>query len=221
MKTLVLLLAFAASVVVHAQDTQSNVTSVSAETPSASKKLLPDVNFLLNMIPIPLLSEGIGGTVEYKPLPYLSFWGTVERANESMDLNFNPLNSSFDVVNSDYEAGVRLYTTRERLVNFFAEVGYKWTSVATNYSPGLLSGVGASKTDYTSGPIAGGGMRLRWNRHRRFTMMADFELTYEPGLVKNVNYVGSDPGFLGPQSAYLDTRLGYGLVPKAQLGCNF
>lgn len=206
------------NVYAHAQ-TAVVESNIAQEPGPSAKKVLPDFNFLLNTIPLSIGTLGLGGAVEYQPLQTLSLWLGLERQGVGNSLSFD--NELYKVVNTDEAAGLRYYPLAERLLNFFIDAGYKWSRVETDYTPGLLQGVLASQSDYISGPFAGAGLRFRWNRRGRFTMMADLEVGYEPGKLQSATYVGDSPGLIGPTRAHLDTTVGYGFFPKGRFGCNF
>ncbi len=189
-----------------------------AKLPAESRPLT--VGLFMNGLPLPLLSDGLGGAIEVTSLIRLSLWLGHEREGTDDGL-FDVFGPRQTVVSTNEFIGVRYYILPNRLTPYVAG-GFKWSTTTINYIPAIFNGVPVSQKLSDRGPYAGLGLRWQAGPDRHFHWMIDAGVGLEPGHVKRSTYVVDEKSPLGGASkAHLDTDIGYGIEPEARFGVSF
>lgn len=197
----------------HAQEASETQASVQMPAPAASD-LVPERRgfaVYLNAWPFPVLSEGLGGAIEYRLTPQFSLWVGAEREGHR---------KTMDTV-EDIALHADIVAT-----NQFAGAGYKWSNVEVKPRTDdwilFMPDMSQFDRDYgVGGTYATLGYRLQGVRNRNFDWTLDLSVSYEPGQVKTARGVVDARTFGVASAAHLETDFGYGFFPEARLGMQF
>lgn len=201
-----------------AQEPTGENTIQDIQPQSMRRRAIEPVHFFLNGLPLPIISGGMGGAVEYVAIPNLAFWFGIEREENApfMNLSLNENGVRYD----NRFLGARYYYKGATKTTWFVGSGYKWGEIDTWAQRGLFT-PRVNKEEKFGGVYGTAGYRFLLNNGRTWSWLLDVGLSYEPGMVKDIRYIVDEPDLFGTKRAHVETEVGYGFSPEARLGINF
>jgi hypothetical protein len=202
---------------VYAQDSGETALMLEPEA-VPQRRVLKDLNLLLNSIPLPLITGGAGGAIEFKRFAPFTLWFGFERDGWSS----NPIAVFSEEKKSTSDnrfVGARFYR-EDNASGPYLGLGYKWAEVESEIRPAFLNGVDAREEESAYGMYGGAGWRFI-RQDPRMSYMVDLGFNLEPGYVKRMTYVEKQGSIFGATQAEIDTDVGYGVFAEGRFGLNF
>jgi hypothetical protein len=200
--------------------TSANESAQLATPQPKSKRLAQGLSFFVNGIPMPVLSGGIGGALEYRPFEYLTFWAGFEREEESNSTSFSTIGPETKTINDNRFLALRGYFSGYQNSGFFITAGHKWSNVVTMKSNGIFSGPTARRENTIKGVYTGLGYRIALPSRKNFDWQLDMGVNYEPGKLKRANYTATfQPDYR--MTSEVEPSFRYGFFPEVRLGATF